>query len=162
MRVLLNAYAHMLRSLAYFSLLALCAVVCNVYQVAVVPMSIIRAKPIGIVRILDQGDKDDKVVAVCADDPEFKGGRREFLSVFLRVSTCLLLWLSASCVCAPGCLGVCVSVVGKPVLKLRLFPSLGIKLTVTLMIWQGWVCGCNNHSDEEGCWMFGGWTACLS
>eukprot|EP00242_Pyramimonas_sp_CCMP2087_P009389 CAMPEP_0198213044 /NCGR_PEP_ID=MMETSP1445-20131203/28643_1 /TAXON_ID=36898 /ORGANISM="Pyramimonas sp., Strain CCMP2087" /LENGTH=190 /DNA_ID=CAMNT_0043887635 /DNA_START=90 /DNA_END=662 /DNA_ORIENTATION=+ len=41
-------------------------------QVSVVPMSIIRAKPIGIVRILDQGDKDDKVVAVCADDPEFK------------------------------------------------------------------------------------------
>eukprot|EP00959_Pyramimonas_sp_CCMP1952_P151675 3173553-Pyramimonas_sp.AAC.1 len=36
-------------------------------------MAVIRAKPIGIVRILDQGDKDDKVVSVCVDDPEFKG-----------------------------------------------------------------------------------------
>lgn len=30
-----------------------------------------RAKPIGVMNMLDQGDADDKVIAVHSDDPEF-------------------------------------------------------------------------------------------
>jgi inorganic pyrophosphatase len=29
------------------------------------------AKPIGVMRMLDQGEADDKIIAVHADDPEF-------------------------------------------------------------------------------------------
>ena len=28
---------------------------------------------IGVLQMLDQGEKDDKIIAVHADDPEFKG-----------------------------------------------------------------------------------------
>lgn len=36
-------------------------------------MSFLRAKPIGVMQMIDQGEQDDKVIAVHADDPEFKG-----------------------------------------------------------------------------------------
>ena len=40
-------------------------------QEAVVPLSIVMAKPIGLMKMVDQGETDDKVIAVHADDPEF-------------------------------------------------------------------------------------------
>lgn len=40
-------------------------------QAAVVPLSILRAQPIGVMKMLDQGEADDKIIAVHADDPEF-------------------------------------------------------------------------------------------
>ena len=42
-------------------------------QEAVVPMCFMRVRPIGVMQMLDQGEQDDKVIAVHADDPEFKG-----------------------------------------------------------------------------------------
>src|ERR1051325_7349548 len=38
-------------------------------QDPVVPLSIMRAKPIGVMKMVDQGESDDKIVAVHADDP---------------------------------------------------------------------------------------------
>lgn len=38
----------------------------------VYPLSIMRARPIGYMRMLDQGEADDKVIAVHADDPEMQ------------------------------------------------------------------------------------------
>src|SRR4051794_11192305 len=40
-------------------------------QEAVVPLAIMNAKPIGVMRMQDQGQTDDKILAVHADDPEF-------------------------------------------------------------------------------------------
>lgn len=40
-------------------------------QEAVVPLSIVLAKPIGLMKMLDQGEADDKVIAVHANDPEY-------------------------------------------------------------------------------------------
>ncbi len=40
-------------------------------QEPVVPLSILKAKPIGVMRMLDQGEADDKIIAVHADDPEY-------------------------------------------------------------------------------------------
>lgn len=40
-------------------------------QEVAVPLCIMRAKPIGVMRMLDQGDADDKIIAVHADDPEY-------------------------------------------------------------------------------------------
>lgn len=40
-------------------------------QEAAVPLSIMRAKPIGVMKMLDQGEADDKIIAVHLDDPEF-------------------------------------------------------------------------------------------
>jgi inorganic pyrophosphatase len=40
-------------------------------QEAVAPLSIMRAKPIGVMKMVDQGQADDKIVAVHADDPEY-------------------------------------------------------------------------------------------
>lgn len=40
-------------------------------QEPVVPLSILRAKIIGVMRMQDQGEADDKLIAVHADDPEF-------------------------------------------------------------------------------------------
>mmetsp|Transcript_16091 Transcript_16091/g.34813 ORF Transcript_16091/g.34813 Transcript_16091/m.34813 type:complete len:198 (-) Transcript_16091:758-1351(-) len=42
-------------------------------QESVIPMCFLRAKPIGVMHMLDQGEEDDKVIAVHYDDPEFKG-----------------------------------------------------------------------------------------
>ncbi|KAK9786382.1 hypothetical protein WJX73_001923 [Symbiochloris irregularis] len=41
-------------------------------QEPVVPMSFMRVKPIGVMGMLDQGEQDDKIIAVHADDPEFR------------------------------------------------------------------------------------------
>lgn len=40
-------------------------------QEDVVPMSIMRVKPIGLMKMIDQGEPDDKIIAVHFDDPEF-------------------------------------------------------------------------------------------
>ena len=40
-------------------------------QETIVPLAIMRAKPIGVMKMLDQGEADDKIIAVHADDPEF-------------------------------------------------------------------------------------------
>ena len=40
-------------------------------QEAVVPLAIMRAKPIGVMRMHDQGLEDDKIIAVHVDDPEY-------------------------------------------------------------------------------------------
>eukprot|EP00884_Botryococcus_braunii_P001519 jgi/Botrbrau1/11368/Bobra.0038s0116.1 len=42
-------------------------------QEAVAPFSFLRVRPIGLMAMLDQGDRDDKVIAVHADDPAFNG-----------------------------------------------------------------------------------------
>mmetsp|Transcript_33014 Transcript_33014/g.105174 ORF Transcript_33014/g.105174 Transcript_33014/m.105174 type:complete len:144 (-) Transcript_33014:160-591(-) len=41
-------------------------------QEPVVPGVFLRCKAIGVMPMLDQGEKDDKVVCVHADDPEYK------------------------------------------------------------------------------------------
>eukprot|EP00256_Glycine_max_P056475 XP_014624001.1 soluble inorganic pyrophosphatase 1 [Glycine max] len=38
----------------------------------VLPGCFLRARAIGLMPMIDQGEKDDKIIAVCADDPEFK------------------------------------------------------------------------------------------
>lgn len=40
-------------------------------QDPVVPLSIMRAKPIGVMKMVDQGEADDKIIAVHSDDPEY-------------------------------------------------------------------------------------------
>ncbi len=40
-------------------------------QEAVVPLSIVRAKPIGLMKMVDQGQPADKIIAVHVDDPEY-------------------------------------------------------------------------------------------
>lgn len=40
-------------------------------QAVVYPLSIMRAKPIGYMKMVDQGKMDDKIIAVHVDDPEF-------------------------------------------------------------------------------------------
>jgi inorganic pyrophosphatase len=40
-------------------------------QEAAIPLCIMRAKPIGVMKMLDQGEADDKIIAVHLDDPEF-------------------------------------------------------------------------------------------
>ncbi|KAL5717175.1 inorganic diphosphatase [Ranunculus cassubicifolius] len=41
-------------------------------QEPVLPGSFLRAKAIGNMPMIDQGEKDDKIIAVCADDPEYR------------------------------------------------------------------------------------------
>lgn len=41
-------------------------------QESVVPMSFLRVKPIGVMQMIDQGEQDDKIIAVHYDDPEYK------------------------------------------------------------------------------------------
>ncbi|KAK3435317.1 hypothetical protein EUGRSUZ_D02652 [Eucalyptus grandis] len=38
----------------------------------VLPGTFLRARAIGLMPMIDQGEKDDKIIAVCADDPEYK------------------------------------------------------------------------------------------
>jgi inorganic pyrophosphatase len=40
-------------------------------QEAVYPLSIMIAKPIGLMKMIDQGELDDKIIAVHANDPEY-------------------------------------------------------------------------------------------
>ena len=42
-------------------------------QEPVVPLSILRARPIGMMTMLDQGHNDEKVICVHLDDPAFNG-----------------------------------------------------------------------------------------
>jgi len=39
-------------------------------QAEVYPLSIMRVRPIGVLRMIDQGEGDDKIIAVHEDDPE--------------------------------------------------------------------------------------------
>ncbi|KAH1223944.1 Soluble inorganic pyrophosphatase 2 [Glycine max] len=41
-------------------------------QEPVLPGSFLRARAIGLMPMIDQGERDDKIIAVCADDPEFR------------------------------------------------------------------------------------------
>ncbi|MFM8314539.1 MAG: inorganic diphosphatase, partial [Deltaproteobacteria bacterium] len=40
-------------------------------QEPTIPLSLMRARPIGVMKMEDQGEADDKIIAVHADDPEF-------------------------------------------------------------------------------------------
>ncbi|MGE0526313.1 MAG: inorganic diphosphatase [Bdellovibrionales bacterium] len=40
-------------------------------QEPVVPLAVMRAKPIGVMKMKDQGEADDKIIAVDASDPEY-------------------------------------------------------------------------------------------
>lgn len=40
-------------------------------QEEVVPLCLLRAKPIGVMKMVDQGEPDDKIIAVHMDDPEY-------------------------------------------------------------------------------------------
>ncbi|MGA7616247.1 MAG: inorganic diphosphatase [Thermoanaerobaculia bacterium] len=40
-------------------------------QESVVPLTIMMAKPIGVMKMTDQGEADDKIIAVHANDPEY-------------------------------------------------------------------------------------------
>ena len=40
-------------------------------QESVVPLCLMRAKPIGVMKMVDQGEEDDKIIAVHCDDPEY-------------------------------------------------------------------------------------------
>lgn len=39
-------------------------------QADVYPLSMMQARPVGVMSMIDQGEKDDKIIAVHADDPE--------------------------------------------------------------------------------------------
>ncbi|GAB2291155.1 V-ATPase V0 sector subunit c'' [Dionaea muscipula] len=41
-------------------------------QEPVVPGCFLRVRPIGLMPMIDQGESDDKIIAVCADDPEYR------------------------------------------------------------------------------------------
>ncbi|KAJ3694812.1 hypothetical protein LUZ60_000189 [Juncus effusus] len=41
-------------------------------QEQVLPGTFLRARAIGLMPLIDQGQKDDKIIAVCADDPEYR------------------------------------------------------------------------------------------
>ena len=41
-------------------------------QEAVLPRSVLRAKTIGVVQMIDENEEDDKIIAVHADDPEYR------------------------------------------------------------------------------------------
>lgn len=40
-------------------------------QEPTIPLSLLRARPVGVMKMEDQGEADDKIIAVHADDPEF-------------------------------------------------------------------------------------------
>ncbi|MCM2349342.1 MAG: inorganic diphosphatase [Bacteriovoracaceae bacterium] len=40
-------------------------------QLPVVPLSLMKVRPIGVIRMIDQGEGDDKVISVHVDDPEY-------------------------------------------------------------------------------------------
>ncbi|MCB1214527.1 MAG: inorganic diphosphatase, partial [Deltaproteobacteria bacterium] len=40
-------------------------------QLPVTPLCLLRAKPIGLMKMRDQGEEDDKIIAVHLDDPEY-------------------------------------------------------------------------------------------
>ena len=44
-------------------------------QEAVVPLTLIQARTIGLMTMIDQGEKDHKIIAVATEDPEFNSYR---------------------------------------------------------------------------------------
>lgn len=40
-------------------------------QLPVLPFSIMSVRPIGVIKMIDQGEGDDKIISVHADDPEY-------------------------------------------------------------------------------------------
>lgn len=40
-------------------------------QAPIVPLSIMRVRPVGVMRMIDQGKGDDKVISIHVDDPEY-------------------------------------------------------------------------------------------
>lgn len=40
-------------------------------QLPVAPLSLMKVRPIGVIRMIDQGEGDDKVISVHVDDPEY-------------------------------------------------------------------------------------------
>ncbi len=42
-------------------------------QVPVCPLCIMRARPIGVIKMIDNGESDDKIIAIHEDDPEYNG-----------------------------------------------------------------------------------------
>jgi len=40
-------------------------------QEPILPLAIVRAKPIGVMKMIDQGAEDDKIIAVAENDPEY-------------------------------------------------------------------------------------------
>lgn len=44
-----------------------------IMQEPVLPGCFLRARAIGLMPMIDQGERDDKIIAVAADDPEFRG-----------------------------------------------------------------------------------------
>ncbi len=42
-----------------------------VYSQPIYPLTIVRAKPVGVMLMEDSGESDDKIIAVLADDPRF-------------------------------------------------------------------------------------------
>jgi inorganic pyrophosphatase len=53
-------------------------------QESVVPMCFLRVRVIGVMHMIDQGEQDDKIIAVHLDDPEYKHitGARALSSMF--------------------------------------------------------------------------------
>ncbi|KAL1215932.1 Soluble inorganic pyrophosphatase 5 [Cardamine amara subsp. amara] len=43
-----------------------------IMQEPVLPGCFLRARAIGLMPMIDQGEKDDKIIAICVDDPEYK------------------------------------------------------------------------------------------
>ncbi|KAH9542238.1 hypothetical protein CY35_14G105900 [Sphagnum magellanicum] len=43
-----------------------------IMQEPVLPVCFLRARTIGLMPMIDQGEKDDKIIAVCTDDPEYR------------------------------------------------------------------------------------------
>jgi inorganic pyrophosphatase len=41
-------------------------------QVPVAPLSIMKARPVGVMKMVDEGEEDDKIIAVHSDDPEYE------------------------------------------------------------------------------------------
>ena len=39
---------------------------------SIVPLTIVECKPIGVIRMIDNGQADDKIIAVCVHDPFYK------------------------------------------------------------------------------------------
>jgi inorganic pyrophosphatase len=44
-------------------------------QESIHPLSIMRARPIGVMKMIDCGEADDKIIAIHEDDPEYNGYR---------------------------------------------------------------------------------------
>jgi inorganic pyrophosphatase len=42
-------------------------------QESIYPLSIMRARPIGVMKMIDCGEADDKIIAIHEDDPEYNG-----------------------------------------------------------------------------------------